>query len=71
MEKAQAEFQEFERKDVRYREELKNCKAKLKKLDDKIAKVGATYCSTVVSAGTALTQRIASLASLAVAGNYI
>lgn len=33
------EFKEFERQDVKYREDLKHMKQKLKKLEDKLEKV--------------------------------
>ncbi|CAI5484845.1 unnamed protein product [Closterium sp. Yama58-4] len=38
LEAARADFKEYERKDVKMREDLKHCKARLKKLADKIAK---------------------------------
>ena len=34
------EFKEFERQDVKYREDLKHMKQKMKKLEDKLEKVG-------------------------------
>ena len=33
------QFKEFERKDVKYREDLKHLKQKIKKLEDKVQKV--------------------------------
>jgi structural maintenance of chromosome 4 len=33
------EFKEFERQDVKYREDLKHMKQKMKKLEDKLEKV--------------------------------
>ena len=41
LERANEEFKEFERKDIKYREDLKHLKAKLKKLQDKLAKDSA------------------------------
>ncbi|PSC72157.1 structural maintenance of chromosomes 4 [Micractinium conductrix] len=41
LEKATGDFKEFERKDIKYREDLKHLKAKLKKLEDKSGKDGA------------------------------
>ena len=38
LERANEEFKEFERKDIKYREDVKHLKAKLKKLQDKLAK---------------------------------
>ena len=38
LERANEEFKEFERKDIKYREDLKHVKAKLKKLQDKLTK---------------------------------
>ncbi len=41
LDRANEEFKEFERKDIKYREDLKHLKAKLKKLQDKLAKDSA------------------------------
>lgn len=41
LERANEEFKEFERKDIKYREDLKHIKAKLKKLQDKLTKDSA------------------------------
>ena len=41
LERANEEFKEFERKDIKYREDLKHLKAKLKKLQDRLAKDSA------------------------------
>lgn len=41
LERANEEFKEFERKDIKYREDLKHLKAKLKKLQDKLSKDSA------------------------------
>ena len=41
LERANEEFKEFERKDIKYREDLKHVKAKLKKLQDKLTKDSA------------------------------
>ncbi|KAI3438320.1 hypothetical protein D9Q98_000754 [Chlorella vulgaris] len=41
LEKAHANFREFERKDIKYREDLKHLKAKLKKAEEKLGKDGA------------------------------
>lgn len=41
LERANEEFKEFERKDIKYREDLKHVKAKLKKLQEKLAKDSA------------------------------
>ena len=41
LERANEEFKEFERKDIKYREDLKHLKAKLKKLQEKLAKDSA------------------------------
>ena len=41
LERANEEFKEFERKDIKYREDLKHLKAKLKKLQDKLGKDSA------------------------------
>lgn len=41
------QFKEFERKDVKYREDLKHLKQKLKKQEDKAQKV-KLYCFSVV-----------------------
>ena len=38
LERANEEFKEFERKDIKYREDLKHVKAKLRKLQDKLTK---------------------------------
>lgn len=38
LERANEEFKEFERKDIKYREDLKHVKAKLKKLQEKLNK---------------------------------
>ena len=38
LDKASKEFAEFERKDIKHREDLKNMKARAKKLDDKVGK---------------------------------
>ena len=38
MDKAEEAFKEFERKDIKLREDMKHLKTKLKKLTDKIAK---------------------------------
>ena len=38
LERANEEFKEFERKDIKYREDVKHLKAKLKKLQDKLTK---------------------------------
>ena len=38
LERANEEFKEFERKDIKYREDVKHLKAKLKKLQDKLVK---------------------------------
>ena len=38
LEKADKEFKEFERKDIKYREDLKHTKTKLKKLQEKLTK---------------------------------
>ena len=38
LEKAEETFKEFERKDIKLREDMKHLKTKLKKLSDKIAK---------------------------------
>lgn len=38
LERANEEFKEFERKDIKYREDLKHLKAKLKKLQEKLTK---------------------------------
>ncbi|EFN54921.1 hypothetical protein CHLNCDRAFT_134635 [Chlorella variabilis] len=40
LEKAHATFKEFERKDIKYREDLKHLKQKLKKVEEKMAKDG-------------------------------
>ena len=40
LDKATKEFAEFERKDIKHREDLKNMKQRAKKLDEKLAKVG-------------------------------
>lgn len=37
------EFKEFERQDVKFREDLKHLKQKIKKLDDKVEKVDLKY----------------------------
>lgn len=34
------QFKEFERQDVKYREDLKHLKQKIKKLEDKVERVG-------------------------------
>ena len=39
MERTKAEFEAFERKDIKYREDIKHEKSKEKKLDAAIAKV--------------------------------
>lgn len=41
LERANEEFKEFERKDIKYREDLKHVKAKLKKLQEKLTKDSA------------------------------
>lgn len=41
LERANEEFKEFERKDIKYREDLKHLKAKLKKLQEKLSKDSA------------------------------
>lgn len=41
LERANEEFKEFERKDIKYREDLKHLKAKLKRLQDRLAKDSA------------------------------
>lgn len=41
LERANQEFKEFERKDIKYREDLKHLKAKLKRLQDRLAKDSA------------------------------
>ena len=41
LERANEEFKEFERKDIKYREDLKHVKAKLKKLQEKLGKDSA------------------------------
>ena len=38
LERANEEFKEFERKDIKYREDVKHLKVKLKKLQDKLTK---------------------------------
>lgn len=37
--KSKNQFKEFERQDVKYREDLKHSKQKIKKLEDKLVKV--------------------------------
>jgi structural maintenance of chromosome 4 len=39
MKSCKDQFKEFERKDVKYREDLKHLKQKIKKLEDKVQKV--------------------------------
>lgn len=41
LERANEEFKEFERKDIKYREDLKHVKAKLKKLQEKLTRDSA------------------------------
>lgn len=41
LESATGEFKEFERKDIKYREDMKHLKAKLKKIEDKLLKDAA------------------------------
>ena len=42
LKKSAEEFKEFERQDLKYREDLKHIKQKLKKLDEKMEKVNIT-----------------------------
>ena len=42
LKKSAEEFKEFERQDLKYREDLKHTKQKLKKLDEKMEKVNIT-----------------------------
>lgn len=43
--KCKEEFKQFEREDVKYREDLKHVKQKIKKLKDKLEKVGEKHFS--------------------------
>lgn len=43
--KCKEEFKQFEREDVKYREDLKHVKQKIKKLKDKLEKVGEKHYS--------------------------
>lgn len=48
LDSAKEQFAEFERKDVKLREDLKHLKEKLKKLDQKAKKVGHLDSTSVV-----------------------
>lgn len=52
LEAATSDFKEFERKDIKYREDLKHMKAKVKKLEDKVAKDSAKLESCKAEAET-------------------
>lgn len=43
MRKCKEEFKEFERQDVKYREDFKHMGQKIKKLEDKVGKVGGRH----------------------------
>lgn len=52
LERANEEFKEFERKDIKYREDLKHLKAKLKKLQEKLVKDSAKMQVCVLTTHT-------------------
>jgi structural maintenance of chromosome 4 len=60
LEAATGEFKEFERKDIKYREDLKHLKSKLKKVEDKSAK-DAAKLSAVEAEGAALEAAVPEL----------
>lgn len=43
MRKCKEEFKEFERQDVKYREDFKHLNQKIKKMEDKVGKVGGRH----------------------------
>lgn len=45
--KCKDEFKEFERQDMKHREDLKHVKQKIKKMDEKVEKV--TYTSSLIA----------------------
>ncbi len=59
LDQSQADFQEFERKDIKYREDLKFMKTKLRKIEDKRSKVRLFLFTT--SSGVDCTSERSSL----------
>lgn len=49
MKSCKDQFKEFERKDVKYREDLKHLKQKIKKLEEKAEKVNTEMVSVVAT----------------------
>ena len=50
LKKSAEEFKEFERQDLKYREDIKHMKQKLKKLDEKMEKVNITLLANLTFA---------------------